>query len=98
MQIDAHGIGNGDFVLVLMDSNDFVSWAYFTFSKHAQIKSAAVAGQETFGHVVTAELQVQFEAGNSRLGHHHFRRADHETVSEEDGILDEACRREIFPE
>src|SRR5258706_7264234 len=98
MQIYAHGIGNGDFVLVLVDSNDFVSWANFSFAKDAQIKPAAAAGQETLGHVVAAELQVQLEAGNSRLRHHHFRRADCETVSEENGILDETCRREIFPE
>src|SRR6267143_3078014 len=98
MQIDSHCIGNGNFVLVLVDSNDLVAWANFSFAKDAQIKSAAAAGQETFGHVVAAELQVQFEAWNSRLRHHHFRRADRETVSEEDGILDETCRREIFPE
>src|SRR5882762_7723677 len=98
MQIDTHGIGNGNFVFVLMDSNDFVSWANFTFAKDAQIKSAAVAGQETLGHVVAAELQVQLETGNSRLRHHHFCRADRETVPEADGILDETCRREIFPE
>src|SRR5882762_652234 len=98
MQIDSHGVGNGDFVLVLMDSNDLVAWADFTFAKDAQIKSAAAAGQETLGHVVAAELQVQLEAWNSRLRHDHFRCADRETVSEEDGILDEACCGEIFPE
>ena len=98
MEIDTHGVGNGDFVLVLMDSNDLVAWADFAFAKDAQIKSAAAAGQETFGHVVAAELQVQFEAWNSRLRHHHFRRADRETVSEENGILDETCCGEIFPE
>src|SRR5467141_2125675 len=81
-----------------MDSNDFISWANFTFVKDAQIKPAAAAGEETFGHIVAAELQVQFEAGNSRLRHYHFRRADRETVSEEHGILDETCRGEIFPE
>src|ERR1700704_2587880 len=98
MQIDAHGIGNGNFVFVLMDSNDFVSWANFSFAKDAQIKTAAAAGQETLGHSIAAELQVQLEARNSRLRHHHFRRADRETVSEEDGILDETCCGEIFPE
>src|SRR6266550_1335574 len=98
MQIDSHGIGNGNFVLVLVDSNDLVSWADLSFAKDAQIKSAAAAGQETFCHVVAAELQVQFEAGNSRLRHYHFRCADRETVSEADGILDETCCGEIFPE
>jgi len=37
VQIDAKGIGNGDTVFVLMDSNDFVSGADFSFAKHAQL-------------------------------------------------------------
>jgi len=45
-----------------MDSNDFVSGATSTFAKDAQIKSAAAAGQETLGHIVAAELQVQLES------------------------------------
>ena len=98
VEIDTHCIGDGDFVLVLMDSNDFVSRADFSFAEDAQIETAAAAGQETLCHVVAIELQVQLEAGKSRLRYHHFGRADRETVSEADRVFDEPYCGEVFPE
>src|SRR5258708_20622819 len=46
MQIDAHGVGNGDFVLVLVDSNDFVTWADFSFAKDAHLKPPPGPGKQ----------------------------------------------------
>src|SRR6202049_3372962 len=81
-----------------MDSNDFVARADFSFAKDSQIEAGAAAGQETLGHIVAIEFQIQLEAGKSRLRHYHFCRADCESVSEGDWVLDEACSWEVFPE
>src|SRR5882724_4873784 len=98
MQIDAHGIGNGNAVLVLMDSDDWVSRANFSFAKDAQIKTAASAEQETLGQIVAIKLQIQLEAWNSRLGNYYLCRADREMISDENIALQQAGCREVFTE
>src|SRR5258706_5695158 len=98
MQIDAHGIGNGNAVLVLVGSDDWISCGDFSLTENAQIKTAAAADQEALGHVVAIELQIQLEAWNSRLSNHYLCRSDRETISDENIALQQTGCREIFTE
>src|ERR1035437_4263979 len=80
-----------------MGRHDFVSRAGFSLVKHSQIKTAAMAGQEALCHIVPVELQIQFEAWNSRLRDDDFRGADRKAISEANGALQKTRCREVFP-
>ena len=98
VQIQAHGVGNGDAVLIRVASDDCVSRTHFTFAEHPEIKAAAAAGQKALGHVVAFEPQIQLEARNARLRYNHLRCANRETISQVDVILQQAGCREVFAE
>jgi len=90
MEMQAQGVQYRHTVLILMDRNNFVICADFSFAKHAEIKSGAAAGQEAFDHVVAIEFQIQFETRKARLRDDHFRCADREAVSDTDSAFGEA--------
>lgn len=98
MQINAHGIGDRDAILILMGSDDFISRGDFSFVEDAQIKTAAAAGQETLRHVVATELQIQLETWESRLRYDYFRSADRKAIPEADFALQQTRCREVFTE
>src|SRR5579862_2329668 len=81
-----------------MDADDFVARADFALAQDAEIETAAAAGEESLGHVVALEFQIQLVAGNSRLRDDDFGAANRVSVSEGDIVFEEALRREIFSE
>jgi hypothetical protein len=98
MQMQEQGVQHGNAVLVLMDRNNFVTCADFSFAKYAKIEPAAAACQETLDHILAVKFQIQFEARKARLRDDHLRRADREAVSDTDSLFQQARRREVFAE